>query len=112
MLVQVDKCLQNLIEEALRLLLGQRLIAMLLHVLLQIELQVLEHEVQLVLRVDDLFQPMEERQCKFRLGRFLMYTYSTTLGCLRPLSKLISRMAVDGTPSSSFSNLIFFKATH
>lgn len=37
--------------------------------------------------------------------------YSTMFGCLRPLSREISRMAVLGTPSSSFSSLIFFRAT-
>lgn len=39
-------------------------------------------------------------------------TYSTTFGCLSPLSNEISLMAVDGTPSTSFSSLIFFSATY
>ena len=40
------------------------------------------------------------------------YTYSTTFGCLRFFSKEISLIAVDGTPSSSFSSLIFLIATN
>ena len=39
-------------------------------------------------------------------------TYSTMFGCLMPLRREISRMAVDGTPSSSFSSLIFLSATN
>ena len=39
------------------------------------------------------------------------YTYSTTLGCLIPFKSDISLIAVLGTPSSSFSSFIFFKAT-
>ena len=35
----------------------------------------------------------------------------TTLSSLSSLRRLISRMAVDGTPSSSASNLIFLSAT-
>ena len=48
-LVQVDKGLQDLVEEALCLFLGQWLVTMLLHVLLQIELKVFEDEEELVL---------------------------------------------------------------
>ena len=57
-LVQVDEGLQDLIEERLGLLLLQGLVSVLLHVLLEVELQVLEHEEELVLRVNDLFQPI------------------------------------------------------
>ena len=59
-LMQVDKCLQDLIQEALCLLLWQWLITVLLHVLLQVELEVLEDEEKLVLRVDDLLQPNDK----------------------------------------------------
>ena len=59
-LMQVDKRLQNLIQEALCLLLWQRLITVLLHVLLQVELEVLEDEEKLVLRIDDLLQPNDK----------------------------------------------------
>ena len=37
-------------------------------------------------------------------------TYLTTFGCLIPFRREISLIAVDGTPSSSFSSLIFFIA--
>lgn len=56
-LMQVDQSEQNLIEEALGLLFRQGLVPMLLHILLQVELQVLKYQVQLVLRVNDLLQP-------------------------------------------------------
>uniref|UniRef100_A0A915HQS5 Uncharacterized protein n=1 Tax=Romanomermis culicivorax TaxID=13658 RepID=A0A915HQS5_ROMCU len=38
--------------------------------------------------------------------------YLTTLGCLNSLRSEISRIAVDGTPSSSDSSRIFFSATN
>lgn len=53
-LVEIDQGEQDLVEEALGLSLGKRLVSMLLHVLLEIEFQVLEHQVKLVLGVDDL----------------------------------------------------------
>ena len=56
-LMQVDECLQDLIEERLGLFLGQWLVSVLLHVLFQVKLQVLEDEEELVLRVNDLFEP-------------------------------------------------------
>ena len=56
MLVQVDERLQDLIQEQLRLFLWQWLITLLLHVLLQIEFEVLEDQIELVLAVDNFFQ--------------------------------------------------------
>ena len=41
-----------------------------------------------------------------------LFTYATMFGCCNSFKRDISRMAVDGTPSSSLSNLIFFKATY
>lgn len=61
-LMEVNKRLQNLVEEALRLLLRERLVSMLLHVLFEVEFEVFEDEEQLVLRVDDFFQPKRARQ--------------------------------------------------
>ena len=55
MLVQVDERLQDLIQEQLRLFLRQWLIALLLHVLFQIEFEVLEDKIELVLAVDNFF---------------------------------------------------------
>ena len=48
-LMQVDKCLQNLMEEGLCLFFGEWLVALLLHVLFQVKLKVLEHQEELVL---------------------------------------------------------------
>lgn len=56
MLVQVDECEQDLVQEELCLLFGEWLIALLLHVFLQVELQILKDQVQLVLTVDDLLK--------------------------------------------------------
>lgn len=42
----------------------------------------------------------------------ILCTYSTMFGCLIPLRSEISLMAVEGTPSSSFSSLIFLRATN
>jgi len=56
MLVQVDESLKNLVQETLRLFLRKRLIALLLHILLQVKLKVFEDQEELVLRVDDFFQ--------------------------------------------------------
>lgn len=47
--MQIDERLEDLIEETLRLFLGQRLITLLLHELFQIELEVLKDQVKLVL---------------------------------------------------------------
>jgi hypothetical protein len=41
----------------------------------------------------------------------ILLTYLTMLGCCNSLRRDISLIAVDGMPSSSFSNLIFFIAT-
>ena len=62
MLVQVDKSLQDLVEEALCLLLWERGAAVLSHVLLQVELNVLEDQVQLLLGVDDLNQTTRKQE--------------------------------------------------
>ena len=68
-LVQVDQRLQDLIQEELGLLFRQRLVALLLHVLFQIVLQVLEDQVQLVLTVDDFFEPAVHMKQKWRIRR-------------------------------------------
>lgn len=41
----------------------------------------------------------------------LLFTYQTIFGCSNSFNSDISLIAVDGTPSSSLSNRIFFKAT-
>lgn len=75
-------------------------------VLLEVVLHVFEDEVQAVVGVDHFFQ---SRKCQNLNSK---ETYSTTFGCFRPFSKEISLIAVEGTPSTSFSSLIFFKATY
>jgi hypothetical protein len=55
-LVQMDKRLKNLVEEALCLLSGKRGVPLRAHVLLQIELQILKYKVKLLLAVDNFFQ--------------------------------------------------------
>ena len=62
MLVQVDESLKNLVQETLRLFLWKRLIALLLHILLQVKLKVFEDQEELVLRVDDFFQPIGKQK--------------------------------------------------
>jgi hypothetical protein len=71
-------------------------------VLLEVVLRVLEHEVEFLLGrgVDDVQQAGWGRQ------------YLTMLGCGCSSFRIeISRIAVEGTPSSSFYSLIFFSAT-
>ena len=58
MLVQIDQSLKDLIEELLSLFLWQWLVSVLLHVLFEVKLEVLKDEEELVLRVDDLFEPI------------------------------------------------------
>ena len=60
MLVEVDESLQDLVKETLGLLFGQRLISSRPHILLQIVLNIFKDQIQLVLRVDDLFQSAEK----------------------------------------------------
>ena len=57
MLMQVDQSLQDLVKETLSLSFLKRLVSMRSHVLLQIILDVFKDEVQLLLGINDLFQP-------------------------------------------------------
>ena len=56
MLMEENQGLQDLVQEALCLLFGQGLVAMLSHVFLEIKLNIFKDKVQLVLGVDDLNQ--------------------------------------------------------
>ena len=60
-LMKVNERLQDLVQEALGLLLRQRLVSLLFHVFLQVKLQVFEHKVQLVLRVDNFYESIGKR---------------------------------------------------
>jgi hypothetical protein len=109
--------LKDLVSEALDLLRWQRPTD-LPHVLLQVVVAVLENEVKLVLGVDDFLEPIKlvfnslirNEAAKLMITSSLL-TYSTMFGCLSPFKREISLIAVLGTPSSSFSSLIFFNAT-
>ena len=57
MLMQVDQSLQDLVKETLCLSFLERLVSMCSHVLLQIILDILKNQIQLLLGIDDLFQP-------------------------------------------------------
>jgi hypothetical protein len=72
------------------------------HIFLEVVLGVFKDQVQLLFRrlVDDIFEAAWGK------------AYFTMFGCgCSSLRIEISRIAVEGTPSSSFSSLIFFKAT-
>jgi len=109
-LMQVNQRLQDLIKKPLGLLSRQWLAALGSHILLQVEFKVLKNKVKLFLTVDNFLKSIEV----IRLPKHLKAanTYSTMLGCLIPLRREISRIAVEGTPSSSFSSLIFLSATN
>ncbi len=70
-------------------------------IFLKVILNIFEDQIETIVCVDHLFES------KGLEG----YAYSTTLGCLSPFRSEISRIAVEGTPSTSFSSLIFFSAT-
>jgi hypothetical protein len=57
-LVQVNQRLEDLVEKSLSLFPGQGCISLSPHVFFQIKLQVLEHQIQLLLTVNNLFQPI------------------------------------------------------
>ena len=63
-LMQVDQSLKDLVQEALSLSLLQRLVSMRSHVFLKIVFHVLEDQVQLLLRVNDLFKPMQKQKVR------------------------------------------------
>lgn len=49
------------------------------------------------------------KRCRTFTGRRVCGAHQTTLGSFISFNKLISRMAVDGTPSSSASSRIFLR---
>ena len=61
MLVKIDESLKDLVKEHLCLLLRQGLVTLSLHILLEIKLQILEHEIELVLTVDNLLQSISQQ---------------------------------------------------
>ena len=63
-LMQVYEGLKDLVQEALSLSLFQRLVPMRSHVFLKIVFHVLEDQVQLLLRVNDLFKPMQKQKVR------------------------------------------------
>lgn len=74
-LMQVDQSEQDLVQEALCLLFWQWVVSMLLHVLFEIVLKVLEDQVELVLRVDDLLKSKganREQVVRIMCGQLLL----------------------------------------
>ena len=63
-LMQVYEGLKDLVQEALSLSLFQWLVSMRSHVFLKIVFHVLEDQVQLLLRVNDLFKPMQKQKVR------------------------------------------------
>ena len=57
MLMQMNQCLQDLIQKALRLVRIERLLSSLAHKLLQVEFNVLKNQDKLLLLIDNIFQP-------------------------------------------------------
>jgi hypothetical protein len=88
-----------------------------LHVALQVDVEKLEHEVELLIRVDDVQQPVAKNKNRACPGSHQRersecgVAHRTILSSLSSLRSEISRMAVLGTPSSSASSRIFLSAT-
>ena len=85
------------------------------HMFLQIEIDEFEHQVQLIIRAT-VYRLEESMICKMsqhsRDKRVWGWTYFTIFSWFNSFSTLISRIAVEGTPSSPWdSNRIFFNAT-
>ena len=80
------------------------------HITLQVDVQKLEHKIELLVRMHDVQQPARVRVCMIMRER-VRQTYLTMLSSLSSFNRLISRMAVLGTPSSSASSRIFLSAT-
>ena len=57
MLMKIDQCLKNLVQETLSLFFWQWFVSLSPHILLKVILDVFKDEIKLLLRVDDLFQP-------------------------------------------------------
>ena len=81
------------------------------HVAFQVDVQKLEHEIELLVGVHDVQQPRPHVSTLAQHGRVSGARYLTILSSLSSFNKLISRMAVLGTPSSSASRRIFLSAT-
>lgn len=85
----------------------------LIHVLLEIEIAKLEHERKLLLRVDNIKEAAcgKEGEQDEITNEMIAPLYLTMFGCLSSFRRLISLMAVQGTPSSSESSRILLRAT-
>ena len=67
--MQMNQRLEDLVKEPLSLFPREGCVSLGSHVLFQIELEVLKDQVQLVLTVDDLFQPAVNMKQKMRIRR-------------------------------------------
>jgi hypothetical protein len=90
-------------------------IANLVHIALEIEIEKLENEVELGFRMHNVEEP--SKTVSRNISRFQGSegnkgeTHRTTFSSFISLRSEISRMAVEGTPSSSASKRIFLRAT-
>ena len=83
--------------------------------LLEVLVEILEHQRQLLLRMHNIIQPILTWggpiiDKGFTFKQWSWRSYLTMLQCRSSFSIAISRMAVLGMPSSSSSKRIFFKA--
>lgn len=92
--------LDSLVDKRLDQL-GSNFLLDLAEIFLEVVFNMLEDKVEGGVSVDNFSQSE-------RLGHG---AYSTMFGCLRPFRREISLIAVEGTPSTSFSSLIFLRAT-
>jgi len=70
------------------------------HVLFQVLVHVLKHEDQLVIGVDDIVETARDTGLSVHRGQKRVFRYRTMLSCRSSFMREISRMAVDGAPSS------------
>lgn len=96
-------------------------LALELHVAFEVDVEEFEHEVELLVGVHDVHEPEPRHpSTRARMKRgartsscmcMRVITHRTMFSSLSSLRRLISLIAVLGTPSSSCSSLIFFSAT-
>lgn len=88
--------------------------------LLQVRIQIFKYKSQFLFRVNNIVQPNDTTE-EFTYSQYDTFAqegyclpsspYLTILGCASSLRMDISRIAVQGTPSSSLSSRILFNAT-
>jgi hypothetical protein len=82
-----------------------------LHEALEVDVQELKHEVQLLIGMDDIKQPVSKAIEHESVEWWYVHAHRTIFSSFSSFRSDISRIAVEGTPSSSASRRIFFNAT-